>query len=140
MQSDLHQAYFNLCSNGHFSGVAPVGDAFLRTVEDGLADPNPYDGISPGTINLWAPDEHHASVEGSYLSTVVLFAVITGLDPRTLPTNAGSPAADLGVRPTTASVLHRIAYDVAGNCLADAQPANSLPPAVGISTRTTSQN
>jgi hypothetical protein len=37
-------------------GVIPVGDAWLRAMASGVADPNPYDGIEAGKLDLWTYD------------------------------------------------------------------------------------
>ncbi|NBD09373.1 MULTISPECIES: cell division protein FtsK [Corallococcus] len=113
MQADLRDAYFKAYRDLGFTGVARVGDGYMRAVEQGLADPNPADGITPGMFNLWsAADSRHSSKYGSYLSAAVLFAKITQADPRNLATGAGSAAADLGISATEASELHRVAYEI----------------------------
>ncbi|RYZ42562.1 MAG: cell division protein FtsK [Myxococcaceae bacterium] len=114
MQTDLRDAYFKASRELGFTGVARVGDGFLRAVDQNLADPNPADGISAGMFNLWsASDSRHSSKYGSYLSAAVLFAKITQVDPRGLATGAGSAAADLGISATEAGNLHRIAQEIA---------------------------
>ncbi|ATB33642.1 cell division protein FtsK [Melittangium boletus] len=127
MQSDLRGAYFKASSEQGFTGVARVGDGFLRAIEQGLADPDPSNGITPGTFNLWSSsDSRHAGKYGSYLSAAVLFARITGADPRTLAVGTGSAAAGLGISSTDASNLNRIAYEIT------AQPLPLAPlPALG---------
>jgi hypothetical protein len=114
MQSDLRNAYFKAHDDLDFTGVARVGDGFLRAIEQGLADPDPSNGTSPGTVNLWsASDSRHASKYGSYLAAAVLYAKVTGADPRNLSVGTGSAAADLGMSATEASNLNRIAYESA---------------------------
>ncbi|RKH24080.1 cell division protein FtsK [Corallococcus praedator] len=113
MQTDLRDAYFKASRELGFTGVARVGDGFLRAVDQDLADPNPADGISAGMFNLWsAQDSRHSSRYGSYLSAAVLFAKITQLDPRSLATGTGSAAAGLGISAADASNMHRIAYEI----------------------------
>ena len=91
-------------------GVIPVGEAWNRAIAAGLADPNPFDGISPGQINLWAPDAYHASIHGYYLEALTIFGSVTGKDPRSL--GAGEQVArDLGIEPATAGVLQRFAAE-----------------------------
>ena len=34
-------------------------------MQTGVADPNPYDGIEAGKVNLWTHDHYHASTHGS---------------------------------------------------------------------------
>lgn len=91
-------------------GVLPVGQAFNRAIESGLATANPYKRTGPGQINLWAADNYHASTYGYYLEALVCFGAITGKDPRLLGP-AEKAAADLGISPTLAARLQRIAYD-----------------------------
>ncbi|RKH58925.1 cell division protein FtsK [Corallococcus llansteffanensis] len=127
MQTDLREAYFTASRELGFTGVVRVGDGFLRAVDQGLADPNPADGISAGMFNLWsAQDSRHSSRHGSYLSAAVLFAKITQVDPRGLATGTGSAAADLGISATDAGNLHRIAHEIA--TLADPAVARTLLP------------
>ncbi|NNC14327.1 cell division protein FtsK [Corallococcus exiguus] len=113
MQTDLRDAYFKAYRDLGFTGVARVGDGYMRAVDQNLADPNPADGISPGMFNLWSTqDSRHSSKYGSYLSAAVLFAKITQADPRGLATGAGSAAADLGISTADAANLHRIAHEI----------------------------
>ncbi|NTX08056.1 cell division protein FtsK [Myxococcus sp. CA040A] len=113
MQTDLRDSYFKASRDLGFTGVARVGEGFLRAVDQGLADPNPADGISPGMFNLWsAQDSRHSSKYGSYLSAAVLFARVTQDDPRSLATGAGSAADELGISATDAGNLHRIAHEI----------------------------
>ncbi|MCP3097930.1 cell division protein FtsK [Myxococcus sp. K15C18031901] len=124
MQVDLRDAYFKASRELGFAGVARVGEGFLRAVDQGLADPNPADGITPGMFDLWsAQDSRHSSRYGSYLSATVLFARLTQVDPRTLATGAGSAAAELGISATDAVNLHRIAFEVT----ALAEPPAAVP-------------
>ena len=41
------------------AGVVPIGLAWNRAMDGGLADTNPYDGIAAGKIDLWAVDNYH---------------------------------------------------------------------------------
>ena len=91
-------------------GVIPVGDAWLRAMYSGVADPNPYDGIEPGQHDLWADDHYHASSHGSYLEALVVFGAITGRDPRSLGKNECA-AFELGLTTTQASKLQQVAFD-----------------------------
>ena len=83
------------------------------------ADANPYDGIDPGKIDLWADDHYHASTAGYYLEALTVFARVTARDPRTLGSEE-SAARELGLAPTLAARLQRVAYQVAltGRCAA----------------------
>ena len=76
----------------------------------GLADPNPYDGIATGQINLWAGDHYHASSPGYYLSALMIFGAVTGLDPRYLG-DQELAAVELGFPAGQASSLQQVAYD-----------------------------
>jgi hypothetical protein len=89
--------------------VIPVGQAFNCAVERGIADPNPYDGIAPGQIDLWAGDHYHASTEGYYLEALTIFTAVTQRDPRELGPNERA-AQDLGIRPVVAAKLREIAF------------------------------
>ena len=109
MARDVRTGYDAAKSASPFiDGVIPVGQAWNRAIAAGLADPNPYDGISPGQINLWAPDNFHASVYGYYLEALTIFGSITGRDPRSL--GADDPVAhDIGIDSATATALQAFA-------------------------------
>jgi hypothetical protein len=111
MTQDLHNGYYRqFFNNGHYAGVAPVGDAFLRAIATGVAMRNPY-APDNTKLALWnAKDNYHPSPWGAYLSACVLFARITGVDPRTLGA-AEQAAADLGIAPAAAVALQQVAYD-----------------------------
>jgi hypothetical protein len=95
-------------------GVIPVGEAWNRAIAGGLADPNPYDGIAAGQINLWAPDNYHASAHGYYLEALTIFGSVTGKDPRLLGAK-DQIARDLSIEPAVASALQRIAAEQLGS-------------------------
>lgn len=90
--------------------VIPVGEAWNRAIKTGLADPNPYDGITPGQLDLWGKDHYHASVAGYYLEALMIFGAITELDPRSLGQRERA-AAELGLTPEQAVALQQVAYD-----------------------------
>lgn len=92
------------------SATIPVGLAWNRAMQAGLADANPFDGISPGSINLWGADNYHASVEGYYLEALVEFGAVTGIDPRKLGRKEIA-ARELGIGPRQAAALQRIAAE-----------------------------
>lgn len=97
-------------ANPSVAGVVPVGQAWSRAMATGVADPNPYDGVAFGQLDLWAYDHYHASVAGSYLSALVTFGAITGVDPTTL--GAKEKGADeLGLSDAQAAALQRVARD-----------------------------
>lgn len=97
-----------------FAGTLPVGEAWLRAMDQGLADPNPYDGIAFGKVDLWTWDHYHASAAGYYLAALVIFGRITGVDPRTLGTREKA-ADEIGLSPATAGALQRIAAEELGS-------------------------
>ena len=115
MALDIRQGY-NLAysSNPNIKGVIPVGEAWNMAFATGLADSNPYNGITHGKINLWSWDSFHASNYGYYLYALVVFYQITGVDPRTLGPNELS-AYELGMSEAQAVALQTIAYDVVQN-------------------------
>lgn len=88
--------------------VIPVGLAWNRAMEMGLADPNPYDGVNPLQMNLWTDDSYHASNQGYYLHALMDFGMITGLDPRVLGANEQAAAA-LGISASEAFALQHVA-------------------------------
>jgi len=98
-------------------GILPVGEAWVRAMQSGVADSNPYDGIDAGKLNLWTYDNYHASVYGYYLEALVVFGSITGHDPRSLGDNECS-GFELGLSPPQVHALQQVAFDqlnVAGN-------------------------
>jgi hypothetical protein len=104
MTAHLHDAYFGkFASYPHYKAVNPVGDAFLIAVQAGFAMRDPY-VPEAGKINLWHTDYFHPSKYGSYLSALVHFAMLTGIDPMTLGAGEQS-AADLGISPDDAEDL-----------------------------------
>ena len=90
--------------------VIPVGEAWTRAMQTGVADPNPYDGIASGTVNLWTYDHYHASTHGYYLEALVIFGRLTGRDPRSLGENECS-GYELGLPRTEVKALQQVAFD-----------------------------
>ncbi|MFN0120580.1 MAG: PEP-CTERM sorting domain-containing protein [Blastocatellia bacterium] len=88
--------------------VIPVGEAWNRAIKTGLADPNPYDGITPGQLDLWGRDHYHASVAGYYLEALMIFGALTELDPRSLGRGERA-ASELGLSPEQAVALQKVA-------------------------------
>jgi hypothetical protein len=116
MTEELRLAYDNAAQmagadgSGGYAGVAPVGEAFLRAVTEGVATRNMWaaDAATDGLIDLWFDDGTHASTWGSYLSALTLFGTITGVNPFSL--GAGEIAArELGISVADALALQRIA-------------------------------
>ncbi len=130
MTIDLHKSFYDkAASNSGFAGVVPVGDAFQRAVNDGVAmgqgfyDANGiYVEPSDGSINLWWLDRTHASKYGSYLSALTLFGSLTGLDPQSLGRQELA-AFDLGISADAAWSLQRVAAAQLGFALAVPEPA-----------------
>ena len=113
MGDALHDAYDREArSEGRIAGVAPVGDAWLRAIRQGLAEANPY-APEAGKLDLWNVDNYHPSRWGAYLNACVFLETIAHRDARTL--GAGErAAADLGITPDQAQALQRIAHDTVG--------------------------
>lgn len=112
MGRDLHAAYEQAAAGIAYSKprVAPVGDAWLRAMQTGLADANPYDGIEANKIDLWTYDHYHGSTFGYYLEALVVFGTVTGLDPRAL--GAGECSGfELGLSPAQVQSLQQVAAD-----------------------------
>lgn len=61
-------------------------------------------------MNLWWDDYLHASKHGSYLSALVLFGTVTGIDPWSFGANEKA-AADLGIARLDALKLQRVASE-----------------------------
>lgn len=96
-------------STPYVRGVIHVGAAWNDAFTTGLADPNPYDGLDPGKINLWAPEGYHASPYGYYLEALMEFGQITGLDPRLLGSSE-SAATYFNFTAQQTAALQDIAY------------------------------
>jgi hypothetical protein len=112
--------------------VIPVGEAWIRAIDAGVADPNPYDGITPGQIDLWARDHYHASTEGYYLEALMVFGDVTGRDPRSLG-DGECAAFELGVPPPEVKALQQVAFDQ----LSVAKTLTSSPTRTGAPARCT---
>ena len=110
MALDVRAGYDKAAAAAHAASVIPVGQAWNRAITSGLADPNPYDGIEAGKIDLWASDHYHASAQGYYLEALMVFGDLTGIDPRTLGTGECS-AYELGFSGAPARALQQVAFD-----------------------------
>ena len=112
MGMDLHAGYLVAAANNPsiVSRVNPVGLSWNAALDAGVADSNPYNGITPGQINLWASDNYHASNHGYYLHALVVFGMETGIDPRVLG-GRESAAVELGFTASETFVLQALAYD-----------------------------
>ncbi|GAB3874838.1 hypothetical protein GCM10028824_28760 [Hymenobacter segetis] len=110
MMRDLRRTYGYLAThNARIAAVAPVGDAWLRAMQAGLAVRDPYNNPSATQLNLWGGDNLHASKWGSYLAACVLFAQLTDIDPRTLGP-AEQAAVALDITGPTAVALQQVAF------------------------------
>lgn len=109
MTADLRAAYAQAALNHvGIAGVVPVGDAFLRAVQEGFAVRDPYLG-DPSLIDLWwAEDRFHPGTHGSYLSALMMFGAITGIDPASFGATEKA-AADLGISRQRAMRLQGVA-------------------------------
>ena len=137
MTTDLHNSFYGKATtNPNFAGVAPVGDAFQRAVNEGVAKGSDfynaagtYDEPPAPPINLWWLDRTHASKYGSYLSALVIFQTITGRNALSLGA-AEQAAADLGIASDVAVQLQRVAQATVGPDLsAPTTSAGANPPA-----------
>ncbi|MEO6246207.1 MAG: PEP-CTERM sorting domain-containing protein [Opitutaceae bacterium] len=111
MARDIRAGYdLAAASSPAIHAVIPVGEAWNRAFQAGVADPNPYDGIAFGQIDLWTHDHYHASAYGYYLSALMIFGDLTGLDPRSLGKTERA-AVELGFSATQAEALQKIAFE-----------------------------
>ncbi len=120
MTTELTAAMNNVASfagadgSGGIEGVIPVGQAFLRAVQNGVATRDMYGPTagSDGLIDLWFNDGTHASVHGSYLSALMLFGSLTGLDPASLGVaNFEAEYGALGITAADARLLQLVASE-----------------------------
>jgi hypothetical protein len=125
MAADVRAAY-DTAAAGAGATVIPVGDAWNRAMQAGVADANPYDGIDAGKLDLWTYDHYHASTHGYYLEALVIFGRLTGRDPRSLGPSECS-AFELGLSRAEVRTLQQVAFDelAAANAVAH----NAQPPA-----------
>lgn len=110
MTADLQAAYIGAAQQqgGQVKAVSPVGNAFLIAVQQGFAMRDPY-APEAGKLDLWYTDFFHPSKYGSYLSALVQFAMMTGLDPMSLG-DGEQAAADLGIAAGDATDLQLVAH------------------------------
>jgi hypothetical protein len=123
MATDIRAAYDQAAAAAK-AKVIPVGEAWNRAIASGLADPNPYDGIDAGKIDLWTYDHYHASTHGYYLEALVIFGRLTGRDPRSLGELECS-AFELGLSRAQARALQQVAFD---ELAAGGGVAHNAPP------------
>lgn len=130
MARDVRAAYdLAAASAPAVKAVNPVGEAWNRAMQTGVADPNPYDGIAYGQLDLWTYDHYHASTFGYYLEALVVFGAVTGRDPRALGAHECA-AFELGMSQREASALQQVAFDeLAQEGLVEAAPFSGSAPA-----------
>ena len=59
MAKDVRDGYDKAAaSTSLIKGVVPVGQAWTRAIQSGVADANPYDGVDAGKVNLWSYDNY----------------------------------------------------------------------------------
>jgi hypothetical protein len=127
MTRDVSAAYAQAAKASGAKAVIPVGDAFMRAMQNGTADANPYDGIAANQINLWTFDAYHASTYGYYLEALTIFGSVTGKDPRSLGELECS-AFELGLSRPQAKALQQIAFDqLAASAMAPAAAPAATP-------------
>jgi hypothetical protein len=110
MGKDVDAGYRLAARTQGVAGVVPVGLAWNSAMESGLADGNPYDGLTPGVIDLWATDRYHASTYGYYLEALLVFGRVTGSDPLNAKLDDASARA-LSLDPAIMQKLRQIAHD-----------------------------
>lgn len=127
MGVDVRAAYNKAAAAAGIKSVIPVGEAWNRAIATGVADPNPYDGIEAGKVNLWTYDQYHASTYGYYLEALVVFGSVTGRDPRWLGT-AECSGFELGLSAAEVRKLQQVAFDqltAGGVAMANTAPART---------------
>ena len=111
MGKDVQAAYEQAVKEEpRYAGIVPVGLAWNRAIDTGLADANPYDGLDANKIDLWAYDHYHASAYGYYLEALMDFGRVTGHDPLELK-GKDRVAEALGISPAQSSALMQVAHD-----------------------------
>ncbi|MEI6051448.1 MAG: hypothetical protein WCQ44_01985, partial [Opitutaceae bacterium] len=111
MATDIEQACYQAkAGSPYLRGVVEVGAAWNRAFRAGVADPNPYDGLVPGQVDLWTDDHYHASAFGYYLEALMVFGKTTGINPLSLGREEAA-ASELGFTPEQTVALQRIASE-----------------------------
>lgn len=111
MARDVRQGY-DLAAKSHpaIKGVIPVGQAWVRAMDTGVADKNSLDGVDAGKLNLWTYDNYHASTAGYYLKGLVVYGALTQRDPRSLGGNECS-GFELGLSVPQIKALQQVAFE-----------------------------
>ncbi len=110
METDVRAGYNAAAAASPYiadGAVIQTGQAWANAMMAGFADINPYDGITPGQVDLWAPEGYHASVYGYYLEALMFFGQMTNLDPELL--GYDQVAMDLGITASQAAALQLFA-------------------------------
>lgn len=123
MTRDIRAGYDLAARAPGIKAVVPVGDAWVRAFQTGVADANPYDGIDAGKMDLWTYDNYHASTSGYYLEALMVFGSVTGRDPRSLGDTECS-GFELGLSMDQVNALQKVAADQ----LAASAPDNASAP------------
>jgi hypothetical protein len=110
MGTDIAAGYALAAGAAKATGVVPVGLAWNRAIDTGLADGNPYDGTDAGKLDLWSWDHYHASIHGYYLEALLVFGKVTGKDPLSLG-DAETVADDMGFSKPQTRALQQMAHD-----------------------------
>ena len=111
MGRDVQDAYEQVVKEEpRYAGIVPVGLAWNRAMDTGVADSNPYDDIGASKMDLWAYDHYHASSFGYYLEALMDFGKLTGHDPLELK-GKDRVAEALGISPAQANALMQVAHD-----------------------------
>ena len=132
MQHDLQAAAYSAFARHGFRAVVRVGDAFMLALDQGIGTHVPFDGqleVKTDAFDMYDPEDvRHASKYGYYLAAAVMYAKITGHDPRQLHAGPGTAAESLQITASQAASLHALAYEV--NALPDPTfPTNAAPAA-----------
>jgi hypothetical protein len=126
MTRDVRAAYDQAATGAGVKTIIPVGESWLRAMQSGVADANPYDGIDAGKLNLWTYDSYHASTHGYYLQALVIFGTLTGRDPRSLGDGECS-AFELGLSRAEVKALQQVAFDQLGSAVTAAPKVPAKP-------------
>jgi hypothetical protein len=110
MGTDIAAGYALAATAAKATGVVPMGLAWNRAIDTGLADANPYDGIDAGKLDFWSWDHYHASIYGYYLEALLVFADVTGKDPLSLG-DGETVADDMGFSKPQTHALQQLAHD-----------------------------
>ena len=111
MAHDLRAGYDKaVAATPGMKAVIPVGEAWVRAMQVGVADSNPYDGVDFGKLDLWSYDHYHASAAGYFLEALVVFGSVTGLDPRLLG-DTECAGYELGLSKPQVAALEQVAFD-----------------------------